>query len=192
MRNTLRELKKSLDDKERAAKAAVTTTVVKTVQSIIESKVGCQVLVEVLEAYNNTKALDLALKKIKAISPETSALLISVDYDIKKIFALSSVSKVRTFSLAIKIKTIILTIILIQTCSQSAISKGLKANEWIQAISCLMQGKGGGKPESAQASGTNITCLNEIVSQANKFANQKLGIIGKYRNIATVVFVEFL
>lgn len=47
-----------------------------------------------------------------------------------------------------------------------------------------MQGKGGGKPESAQASGTNILRLNEIVSQANKFANQKLGIIGEYRNIA--------
>lgn len=99
MRNTLKELKKSLDDKERAAKAAVATTVVKTAQSIIESKVGCQVLVEVLEAYNNTKALDLALKKIRAISPETSALLISVDRDVKKIFALSSVPKVRTFNL---------------------------------------------------------------------------------------------
>lgn len=64
---------------------------------------------------------------------------------------------------------------------QSAVSKGLKANEWIQAIASLMQGKGGGKPESAQASGTNIACLNEIVSKANAFANQKL--IGEYRNI---------
>ncbi|KYN00264.1 Alanyl-tRNA synthetase, cytoplasmic [Cyphomyrmex costatus] len=152
LRNHLKEMKKSLDDKERAAKAAVATTVVQTAQSIIESKVGCQVLVEVLEAYSNTKALDSALKKIRAISPETSALLISVDHDVKKIFALSSVPK-------------------------SAISKGLKANEWIQAITSLMQGKGGGKSESAQASGLNVACLNEIVSKANEFADQKLGII---------------
>ncbi|EGI61219.1 PREDICTED: alanine--tRNA ligase, cytoplasmic isoform X1 [Acromyrmex echinatior] len=151
MRNTLKNLKKSLDDKERAAKATVATTVVQTAQSIIESKVGCQVLVEVLEAYSNTKALDQALKKIRAISPETSALLISIDHDVKKIFALSSVPK-------------------------SAVSKGLKANEWIQAITSLMQGKGGGKSESAQASGSNIVCLNEIVSKANEFADQKLGI----------------
>ncbi|XP_011689776.1 PREDICTED: alanine--tRNA ligase, cytoplasmic isoform X2 [Wasmannia auropunctata] len=151
MRNALKELKRSLDDKERAAKAAVATTVVKTAQSIIESKVGCEVLIEVLEAYSNTKALDSALKKIRAISPETSALLISVDRDVNKIFALSSVPK-------------------------SAVSKGLKANEWIQAIASLMQGKGGGKPESAQASGSNITCLNEVVSKANEFAYQKLGI----------------
>jgi len=99
MRNMLKELKKTLDDKERAAKAAVANTVVETVQSIIQSKLGCQVLVEVLEAYSNTKALDTALKKIRAISPETSALLISVDYDVKKIFALSSVPKVRLFIL---------------------------------------------------------------------------------------------
>lgn len=90
----LKELKKSLDDKERAAKAAIANTVVETAQAIIESKVGCQVLVEVLEAYSNTKALDSALKKIRAISSETSALLISVDRDAKKIFALSSVPKV--------------------------------------------------------------------------------------------------
>ncbi|XP_018345556.1 PREDICTED: alanine--tRNA ligase, cytoplasmic isoform X2 [Trachymyrmex septentrionalis] len=160
MRNTLKNLKKSLDDKERAAKATVATTVVQTAQSIIESKVGCQVLVEVLEAYSNTKALDQALKKIRAISPETSALLISVDHDVKKIFALSSVPK-------------------------SAVSKGLKANEWIQAITSLMQGKGGGKSESAQASGSNIVRLNEIVSKANEFADQKLGITKTFRLLNT-------
>lgn len=99
MRNMLKELKKSLDDKERTLKALIATKVVTTAQSIIESKVGCQVLVEVLEAYSNTKALDSALKKIRVISPETSALLISVDHDAKKIFALSSVPKVRSFIL---------------------------------------------------------------------------------------------
>lgn len=58
-------------------------------------------------------------------------------------------------------------------------SKGLKANEWIQAIVPMMQGKGGGKPESAQATGSNIACLNEIISKANEFANQKLEITGE-------------
>lgn len=58
-------------------------------------------------------------------------------------------------------------------------SKGLKANEWIQVIAPMMQGKGGGKFESAQASGANIACLNEIVCKANEFANQKLGITGE-------------
>jgi hypothetical protein len=37
-----------------------------------------------------------------------------------------------------------------------------------------MQGKGGGKPEAAQASGSNISCLQEVLSIATQFANAKL------------------
>jgi hypothetical protein len=37
-----------------------------------------------------------------------------------------------------------------------------------------MQGKGGGKPEAAQASGSNISCLQEGLSIAAHFANAKL------------------
>ena len=91
----LKDLKKTLDDKERAAKTAIANVVVDTIQQIIQQDIGCPVLVEVLQAYSNTKALDSALKKIKAVSPETSALLISVDPDANKIFALCAVSKVR-------------------------------------------------------------------------------------------------
>lgn len=67
----------------------------------------------------------------------------------------------------------------------------MKANEWIQAITSLMQGKGGGKSESAQASGSNIVCLNEIVSKANEFADQKLGITSKYKNITVIRYCNF-
>ncbi|XP_043590189.1 alanine--tRNA ligase, cytoplasmic isoform X1 [Bombus pyrosoma] len=152
MRKMLKDLRKALDDKERVAKIAIVNAVVDTIQEIIQQNIGCLVLVEVLQAYSNTKALDSALKKIKAISPETSALLISVDPDAKKVFALSAVSK-------------------------SAINKGLKANEWIQEIASLMEGKGGGKSESAQASGTNISCVTKLVHTAKNFANSKLGIV---------------
>ncbi|KAJ8876023.1 hypothetical protein PR048_023931 [Dryococelus australis] len=38
-----------------------------------------------------------------------------------------------------------------------------------------MQGKGGGKAESAQATGTNPSSLQEAVSVARKFASKKLG-----------------
>ncbi|XP_053990483.1 alanine--tRNA ligase, cytoplasmic isoform X1 [Hylaeus volcanicus] len=151
MRKMLKDLKKTLDDKERAAKVTIANTVVDTIQEIIQQNVGCPILVEVLQAYSNTKALDSALKKIKAVSPETSALLVSVDPDVKKIFALSAVSK-------------------------SARNKGLKANDWIQEIVPLMEGKGGGKPESAQASGTNVSCLNKVINTAKNYANLKLGI----------------
>ncbi|KAG9431086.1 alanine--tRNA ligase, cytoplasmic isoform X1 [Apis mellifera carnica] len=149
IRKMLKDLKKILDDKERAIKTAITNVVLDNIQQIIQQNIGCLVLVEVLQAYSNTKALDSALKKIRTISPETSALLISIDPDAKKIFALSSVSKF-------------------------AINKGLKANEWIQEIVPLMEGKGGGKSESAQASGTNISCVTKLIYTAKNFANSKL------------------
>ncbi|XP_015591734.1 alanine--tRNA ligase, cytoplasmic [Cephus cinctus] len=151
IRNSLKALKKALDDKERAAKVAVANLVVEKVQKIIQANVGIPILVEVLEAYSNTKALDSALKQVKTISPETSALFLSVDQDANKIFALSAVPK-------------------------TAVAKGLKANEWIQAIAPLMKGKGGGKPESAQASGSNVSCLDQALEVAKTFANSKLGI----------------
>ncbi|KAL7298495.1 hypothetical protein TKK_0008275 [Trichogramma kaykai] len=149
MRSELKALKKKLDDKERAAKAAVAAEVVETATKLIEAKKGAKVLVEELKAFNNTKALDQALKKVKAISPETSALFITVDHDEGKIFALSAVPK-------------------------SAIGEGLKANEWIQAIAPMMNGRGGGKPESAQASGTNVSCLKEALNAAQVYADTVL------------------
>lgn len=52
----------------------------------------------------------------------------------------------------------------------------MKANEWIQEIAPFMGGKGGGKAESAQASGSNISSLTKIIQKAKEFANSKLGI----------------
>ena len=94
MREMLKSLKKALDDKERAVKAAVANSVVDMVQKLLEANVGIPALVEVLPAYDNTKALDSALKKVKTLSPETSALFLTVDLDKNKIFALSAVPKV--------------------------------------------------------------------------------------------------
>lgn len=150
MRTTLKNLKKTLDDKERALKAAVATTVVEKAKELCLAHPNVPFLVQKLDAFNNTKALDAALKQVKILSPETSALFVSVDADSKKIFCLSAVSK-------------------------SGIDKGLKANEWVQEVSALMGGKGGGKAESAQASGGNYQVVDEVIALAKKFAAAKLG-----------------
>lgn len=41
-----------------------------------------------------------------------------------------------------------------------------------------MKGKGGGKPESAQASGTNVACLNEAIAKALAFGKSRTGSAG--------------
>lgn len=150
MRNLLKNIKKTLDDKERALKAAVAITVVEKAKEICLASPNVPYIVQKLDAFNNTKALDAALKQVKALSPETSAMFVSVDPDSKKIFCLTAVPK-------------------------AGIDKGLKANEWVQHVSSLMGGKGGGKAESAQASGPNFDKVDEVLSLAKKFAVTKLG-----------------
>lgn len=53
--------------------------------------------------------------------------------------------------------------------------KGLKANQWVQEVSALMDGKGGGKDGSAQATGKNVGCLQEALRLATDFARLHLG-----------------
>lgn len=150
IRNQLKALKKALDDKERAARAAVATTVVEAAKELCAANKDAPFIVHRLEAFSNTKALDSALKEVRKLNAEQSALFVSSDPDTKKIFCLASVPK-------------------------SAVEKGLKANEWISHISPSMGGKGGGKPESAQASGGAFDKVDEILELARAFAASKLG-----------------
>ncbi|KAF5306638.1 hypothetical protein FQA39_LY08827 [Lamprigera yunnana] len=151
LRNILKNLKKSLDDKERAAKAAVAIQVVEDAKALVQANLNVPILIHKFKAYSNTKALDSALKQVKSLSPNTSAMFISVDSDAKKIFCMASVPT-------------------------QAVEKGLKANEWISAISGFINGKGGGKAESAQASGNNIGSCQEVFKTAKSFAESKLFI----------------
>lgn len=53
--------------------------------------------------------------------------------------------------------------------------RGLKASEWVQELCPVLDGKGGGKEMSAQATGRNTECLQEVLRMANEFARLKLG-----------------
>lgn len=70
---------------------------------------------------------------------------------------------------------------------QNAVNKGLNANEWVQQVSALMQGKGGGKPESAQASGSNYLCLKQVLKVAADFAMSRLGATPGTGEISTPI-----
>lgn len=58
---------------------------------------------------------------------------------------------------------------------QEVAGRGLKASEWVQELCPLLDGKGGGKDTSAQATGRNTQCLQEALQMANEFARLKLG-----------------
>ncbi|XP_014253263.1 alanine--tRNA ligase, cytoplasmic [Cimex lectularius] len=150
LRTTLKNMKKKYDDSERAGKTEQIQQVVDSAKQLATQQKGVPFLVAELKAGSNTKALDGALKQVKQLSPETSAMFFSVEESSEKIFCLCAVSK-------------------------SGIEKGLKANEWVNNVSGLMNGKGGGKADSAQASGSNGKCLATALAKSKEFAAAKLG-----------------
>lgn len=149
MRESLKSLKKLMDDLDRASKADVQKRVLDKTKQMIASSPNQPLVILEMENGASAKALNEALKLFKSQSPQTSTMLFSVDREAGKITCLCQVP-------------------------QEVADKGLKASEWVQCISDLLDGKGGGKDLSAQATGKNIDCVEEALKLATKFAQLKL------------------
>ncbi|KAI1890024.1 hypothetical protein AGOR_G00168960 [Albula goreensis] len=150
MRETLKGLKKTMDDLDRASKADVQKRVLEKTKQLIDSKPNQTLVVMEMESGASAKALNESLKLLKTQSPQTAAMLFTVDNEAGKIICLCQVP-------------------------QEVVNRGLKASEWVQEVCPLMDGKGGGKDMSAQATGKNTHCLQEALQLANEFARLKLG-----------------
>jgi len=151
MRGALKAVKKLIDDQDRARKAAVMGEVVEVTKALLTANPNLPYLVYELNAFAQNKAVDGALKQVKALAPQTPAIFFSTDEDTGKILCMAQVSK-------------------------EVVAKGLKANEWCGSVQALINGKGGGKPESAQASGTNVSNLNKAMEVATQFVMDKLSV----------------
>ncbi|XP_070828465.1 alanine--tRNA ligase, cytoplasmic [Chaetodon trifascialis] len=150
MRETLKGLKKVMDDLDRTYKGDIQKRVLEKTSEIIESSPNQPLLIMEMETGASAKALNESLKLLKSQSPQTAAMLFTVDPDAGKITCLCQVP-------------------------QDVAKRGLKANEWVQELCPLLDGKGGGKDTSAQATGRNTQCLQEVLEMANQFARLKLG-----------------
>ncbi|XP_005795856.1 alanine--tRNA ligase, cytoplasmic [Xiphophorus maculatus] len=150
MRETLKALKKTMDDLDRSYKADIQKRVLEKTKEEIENKPNQPLLIMEMETGASAKALNESLKLLKSQSPQTAAMLFTVDPDAGKITCLCQVP-------------------------QDVANRGLKASEWVQELCPLLDGKGGGKDMSAQATGRNTQCLQEALQMANEFARLKLG-----------------
>ncbi|XP_029378027.1 alanine--tRNA ligase, cytoplasmic [Echeneis naucrates] len=150
MRETLKGLKKIMDDLDRSCKADIQKRVLEKTKEVIESSPNQELLIMEMETGASAKALNESLKLLKTQSPQTAAMLFTVDPDAGKITCLCQVP-------------------------QDVANRGLKASEWVQELCPVMDGKGGGKDMSAQATGRNTQCLQELLQMANQFARLKLG-----------------
>lgn len=149
LRSKVKKLKQKMDELDKNRKAAVMTEVIEEAKKMIEASPNQKFVVHEFKADANAKALDAAMKQYKTLSPETAALFFTVDQSAGKIVCMSCTPK-------------------------SSIAAGLTANGWINEIVPLINGKGGGKEASAQATGTNTGALKEAMDIATKFAGLKL------------------
>lgn len=149
LRTELKGLKKRLDDLDKARKASVITDVSEQAKQMIAEKPDQKFIVHEFKAGSNAKALDAAMKQYKALSPYTAAMFFSVDDEAGKILCMSCVPK-------------------------EVADNGLKANTWVDQVTSVLDGKGGGKDVSAQATGKNTKGLDEAMKIALDFAKLKL------------------
>uniref|UniRef100_A0A1A8E1X0 Alanine--tRNA ligase n=1 Tax=Nothobranchius kadleci TaxID=1051664 RepID=A0A1A8E1X0_NOTKA len=150
MRDILKGLKKTMDDLDRTYKADIQKRVLEKTKEVIENSPNQPLLVMEMETGASAKALNESLKLLKSQSPQTATMLFTVDPDAGRITCLCQVP-------------------------QEVANRGLKASEWVQEVCPLLDGKGGGKDMSAQATGKNTQCLQEALQIANEFARLKLG-----------------
>ncbi|KAF3854459.1 hypothetical protein F7725_022514 [Dissostichus mawsoni] len=136
MRESLKGLKKTMDDLDRNYKADIQKRVLEKTKEVIESSPNQALLVMEMETGASAKALNESLKLLKSQSPQTAAMLFTVDPEAGKITCLCQVP---------------------------------------QELCPLLDGKGGGKDMSAQATGKNTQCMQEALQMANQFAQLKLG-----------------
>ncbi len=55
------------------------------------------------------------------------------------------------------------------------IAKGLKAGDWVRAVSTVVGGKGGGRPDAAQGGGTDPSKVDDAIAEAIQFAESQVG-----------------
>ena len=142
-------LRTKLIDAEKKRKAALADSAVKQAEEIVAGGVG-PIVVRKLEVGANSKALTNASFMFKAKSPQSSVLLLSVDADEDDVVITAIVPK------------------------ETIAAKGLKANEWIDALKPILNGKGGGKDDMASLNGKGVSKVAEILALAEKFAATKL------------------
>ncbi|KFR02985.1 Alanine--tRNA ligase, cytoplasmic [Nipponia nippon] len=150
LREAVKALKKVMDDLDRASKADIQKRVLEKTKQVIESHPNQPLVIMEMENGASAKALNESLKLFKTYSPQTATMLFTVDNEAGRITCLCQVP-------------------------QETATKGLKASQWVQEVSGLMDGKGGGKDVSAQATGKNVGCLQEALKLATDFARLRLG-----------------
>ena len=145
----LEALRDRLKDARRASEGATRAGALTQVRSAIDAHAAsadpsAPFVLEVEGA--DGQALLAVIDSARARLPETPVLLLSADHEGGKVAIIAS-------------------------CPKSAIDRGLKAGDWARTAAQACGGKGGGKPDLAQAGGKDPTKVKEALDAALAFAS---------------------
>merc|ERR1719341_899091 len=147
LRKAIEAVKKTLADEDRARKATIAKEALIVVKKVISENMDVPYIVLEVDAFAQNKVLNDALKEVKNGPP---TLFISPDEDNGKILAMATVPK------------------------NTVKSTGLGADQWVKSLADILNGKGGGKAENAQLSGTNVGGLASAITIAEEHVMKKL------------------
>ena len=109
-----------------------------------------EIVVATLELGSDRKALQAAVTAITQAVPKAGVMVLSPDPETGRVSVVAVVPK-------------------------NMVSRGLKAGDWVREVTEIMGGKGGGKPEQAQGSGSDLSKLGEAASHARTAAFRRIG-----------------
>jgi len=147
LRASLGGLQERATAASKAAGAAKAAQAQEMAQAIAQTEAGSPntMIVASLELGSDRKALESAMSVITKACPSKAVMLISPDEDAGRASVMAGVPK-------------------------ALIERGFKAGDWVKAVAGVMGGKGGGRPDTAQGSGSDLTKLDEAVKEARHFA----------------------
>jgi alanyl-tRNA synthetase len=147
IRTKLGLIQKRLKEAGKAAAAEKAKQAQELAAGLAQSAAGSpeEIVIASLELGSDRAALDAALKTITKACPNKAVMLMSPDHDASRVALMASVPS-------------------------GLVGKGLKAGDWIREVAGMMGGKGGGRPDNAQGSGSDLTKLKEATAHARTFA----------------------
>ena len=151
LRERLGSVAKKLKEASKADAAAKAGEAQKMAQGIATAAAGSSedIVIATLDLGSDRKSLEAAVATIARAVPSKAVMVFSADTENDRVAVMASVS-------------------------EAMIGRGLKAGDWIRETTSVMGGKGGGRPNSAQGSGTDVGKIKEAAEHARSWAFRQI------------------
>jgi len=151
LRAQLGSVAKKLKEASKAQAAAKAGMAQELAMGIANAAKGSSedIIITTLDLGSDRNALEAAVATISKAVPEKAVMVFSTDAQNNRVAVMASVS-------------------------ESMIGRGLKAGDWIRETTSIMGGKGGGRPNSAQGSGSDVGKIKEAAEHARTWAYKQV------------------